>query len=257
MKQVLIIPDIKNPQEALSLAEKYSLGFEYNDFFDPIVLDDAQKCNQTIEAYAKLPLPQYSTMHGAFLDVIPFSRDSRIKEVSAFRIQQSIEIAKKMKASAVVFHTNYNPFLNTSAYIQSWIEMNVGFWSDVLRQHSDISIYLENMFDSSPEIMEKLSERLCTHENYGVCLDYAHAAISKTPPEVWAECLGGFVKHVHINDNDLVSDLHLAWGSGKIDRQQFYRCYEKYLNGATVLIETSSEENRLRSVEMLAAEGFL
>jgi len=257
MKQLLIIPNMNDIQETLSLAEKYDLGFEYNDFFDPAVLDDEQRLEELLETYRSYPIPSYCTMHGAFFDVIPFSNDSRIREVSALRIEQSIEVAKKLGASAVVFHTNYNPFLNTPDYVNAWIKQNVQYWSQVLEKHPEISIYLENMFDSSPDIMEELSESLSKYKNYGVCLDYAHAAISKTPAEEWAKRLGRFVKHIHINDNDLISDLHLAWGDGKIDREGFYRSYESYMKDATVLIETSSEGSRLRSLKKLEEEGFL
>lgn len=257
MKQLLIIPDINNPQKALSLAEKYSLGFEYNDFYNPAVLDDEQKLQQIIEVYRQNPLPEYSTIHGAFFDVIPFSVDARIREVAVLRIEQSIEAAKRIGAVAVVFHTNYNPFLNTETYIESWIQQNIIFWSEVLEKHPEISIYLENMFDTTPDIMERMSEVLCKYPNYGVCLDYAHAALSKAAPEVWAERLGRFVKHIHINDNDLVSDRHLAWGNGQIDRAAFYRSYDRYMSNATVLIETTSAENQLRSLEVLESEGFI
>ena len=106
-------------------------------------------------------------------------------------------------------------------------------------------------------MMEALSERLCRYDNYGVCLDYAHAALSKVAPEEWAKRLGRYVKHVHINDNDLVSDLHLAWGDGKINRQAFYDSYDKYMSKAFVLVETSSYENKKRSFEVLKKEGFI
>lgn len=257
MKKLLIIPDINNPEEALALAEKYSLGFEYNDFYMPETLDNEKKMEELIERYQKLSLPEYCTMHGAFFDVIPFSVDEKIREISLLRIEQSIEAAKRIGAKAVVFHTNYNPFLNARAYVDGWIEQNIAIWSAMLEKHSEIAIYLENMFDASPDMMEKLSEALCKYENYGVCLDYAHAALSKVAPEIWAERLGRFVKHIHINDNDRISDLHLAWGDGKIDREGFYRSYELYMKGATVLVETSSAENRKKSLQMLAAEGFI
>ena len=81
--------------------------------------------------------------------------------------------------------------------------------------------------------------------------------MSDVKPELWAERLGKYVKHVHINDNDLVSDLHLAWGDGQINREVFYKSYEKYMNKATVLIETSSMENKIRSIEVLKKEGFI
>ena len=116
---------------------------------------------------------------------------------------------------------------------------------------------MENMFDTTPDLLEQLSERLEKYANYGVCLDYAHAFLSKESPEIWAERLGRFVKHIHINDNDGVGDLHLAWGDGRLDREKFYECYEKYMRGATVLVETSSMEDKIRSLERLQQEGFL
>ena len=99
-----------------------------------------------------------------------------------------------------------------------------------------------------------LSEQLCKYDNYGVCLDYGHAAISKVLPEEWAMCLGKYVKHIHINDNDLKSDLHLAWGDGMIDRETFYEVYKEKMPEATVLIETSHIENQIKSLNKLQEE---
>lgn len=257
MKKLLIIPDRNHMEKCLEWSRKYQLGFEYDDFFHPSVLEDSAKTEQIINEYRKFKLPEYTTVHGDFFDVIPFSPDSRIREISDLRIEQSITVAQKIGAKAVVFHTNYNPFLNTEDYVKSWVDINAEYWSSVLERHSDIHIYLENMFDTTPDIMEKLSERLCKYANYGVCLDYAHAALSKTTPEVWAKQLGSYIKHVHINDNDYVSDLHQAWGDGKINRDAFYDCYEKYMKNATVLIETRAMENIIRSLEVLEQEGFL
>ena len=257
MRQVLIIPNREHLAECLELAKKYNLGFEYNDFFMPDVLDDIRHTEEIIDRYQKQDLPTFTTLHGAFFDVIPFSMDAKIHQVADLRIEQSIRIAGKLGAKAVIFHTNYNPFLNSEDYIKSWIQTNAAYWSKVLERHPDINIYLENMFDTTPDIMEALSEKLSVYANYGVCLDYAHASLSKAAPEVWAKQLGRFVKHVHMNDNDLVSDLHLAWGDGQIDRNCFYECMEIYLKEASVLIETTPMENKIRSLEMLQKEGFM
>ena len=257
MKQILIIPDRKHMEQCLELAEQYHLGFEYNDFFLPDVLDDAAGLKEITDEYLGHDLPEYTTVHGAFFDVIPFSVDSKIREIANLRIEQSISAAKRIGARAVIFHTNYNPFLDSEIYNEKWLDINGIFWSDILKKHSDINIYLENMFEESPDIMERLSEQLGNYSNYGVCLDFAHASLSPTPVEVWAKQLGRFVKHIHINDNDKVSDLHLAWGDGKIDREAFYQCFEKYMKDATVLIETTSMENKIRSLEMLRREGFM
>lgn len=257
MKQLLIIPNRNHIEECLKAAREYNLGFEYNDFFMPDILDDECKIKEIIAEYQKLDLPEFTTLHGAFLDVTPFSRDKRIREISNLRIEQSIDVARRLGAKSVIFHTNYNPFLNAESYIESWLETNIAYWGGILEKYPDINIYLENMFDATPDLMVKMSENLCRYKNYGVCLDYAHASLSNEAPEIWAERLSKFIKHVHINDNDLVSDLHLAWGDGKINRTSFYECYEKYMKNATVLIETTSLENKLQSLKILKKENFI
>lgn len=256
MKKILIIPDRNHLEECLEWSKRYHLGFEYNDFFLPAVLEDEVQTQRIINEYLKYGLPEYTTLHGAFYDVIPFSADLRVREIADLRIEQSISAAKRIGAKAVIFHTNYNPFLNAESYVKLWIKTNVEYWSGVLERHPDVNIYLENMFDTTPDILEELSERLCSYTNYGVCLDYAHASLSQTPPEIWAQRLSSFVKHIHINDNDLVCDLHQAWGDGKLNRESFYECYEKYMKDATVLIETTPMENKIRSLEVMEREGF-
>ena len=257
MKRILIIPQIRCLSESLSLAGEYDTGFEYNDFFLPDILDNEKLCNDIIQQYIETRLPEYCTLHGDFFDVIPFSPDKKIREISALRIEQSIHTAKKIGARAVVFHTNYNPFLNTSEYIDSWIKQNEQYWSGVLERHRDINIYFENMFDTSPYIIEELARRLCRFDNFGICFDYAHAALTAVPHIEWAKALGKYVRHIHINDNDLKSDLHLAVGDGQIDFGEFYELYEKYMNGASVLIETSTVENQRRSLERFKRDGFI
>lgn len=257
MKQILIIPDINNIEETLKLSEEYNLGFEYNDFFAPDVLDDSDRLVALCKSYKQHSLPEYTTLHGAFFDVIPFSLDKRIKEISLQRIYQSVDVARMIGAKAVVFHTNYNPFLNSKDYVEGFIKQNIRIWDDILKANPDINIYLENMFDTTPDIMEEMAQGLSVNNNFGICLDYAHAALSKVAPEKWARVLGKYIKHVHINDNDLVSDLHLAWGDGRIDRQTFYEAYNTYMDGASVLIETSSYENKVKSLEVLKKEGFI
>ena len=256
MKQILIVPDKQDMQASIELSKKYGTGFEFNMFSAPEVLDDSEKLYQTMDTYKTYDLPEYCTMHGAFLDVIPFSPDKKIREISDVRIRQSLEVAKGLGLKAVVFHTNYNPFLNAKEYVKQWVDTNAEYWKTILEQYPDINIYLENMFDETPEVLELLSERLGKFDNYGVCLDYSHAFLSKTQPEEWAKRLSRFVKHVHLNDNDGKSDLHMAWGDGVIDRNGFYQSYRKYLSNATVLLETTGTENIVRSLKTLKEEGF-
>ena len=257
MKKFLIIPKISELKTSLELAREYGLGFEFNDFFMPSVLDDNAVQEKIIGEYKAAGLPGYCTLHGAFFDVIPFSPDEKIRAIGDMRIRQSITAARNIGARAVVFHTNYNPFLSTPAYIKGWLEQNASYWNGILSEYSDMNIYLENMFDSAPDIMAELSERLCVHKNFGICFDYAHAALTAVSQREWTEKLGKYVRHIHINDNDLKSDLHLAVGDGMIDWSEFYGLYDDYMDKATILIETSPIENQRRSIERLISDGFM
>lgn len=257
MKKFLIIPDKENISESLALAEKYNMGFEYNDFFMPDVLDDDGECLKLVYDYKKFQLPDYCTLHGAFFDVIVYSVDKRIRKISDFRVKQSIAAAEKIGAKAVVFHTNYNPFLNSPKYVEDWIKQNKEYWENILQKYPDMNIFLENMFDTSPDIMARLAEKLCSHKNFGICFDYAHAALTEIPLKIWAERFGPYVRHMHINDNDLVSDLHLAVGDGKINWNEFYSVCEEFSNDFSILIETSSIENQIKSINKFIKDGFM
>ena len=67
-----MIPDRMHLEDTLQLAELYQANFEYNDFFMPDILDDENECEKIVQAYKQESLPDYTTMHGAFFDVIPF-----------------------------------------------------------------------------------------------------------------------------------------------------------------------------------------
>ncbi len=106
MEQLHIIPDRSRIGETLELAEDYHAAFEYNDFFNPAVLDDKRKVDELISFYVKQPHDRSrDTMHGAFLDITIHSEDSLIRQASERRIRQSMEIARELGVRGVVFHT--------------------------------------------------------------------------------------------------------------------------------------------------------
>lgn len=255
IERLFMIPDPEQMEKSIKIAQKYHCGFEYNDFYVPAVLEDEKKIAERISEYISCEnLPEECTMHGAFLDVSIFSDDPRIFGVSDYRVEQSLSIARKIGAKAVIFHTNFVPNFRVDYYCKSWIERNVAYWKEKLEMYSDISIYMENMFDMSYELLADLAKELAGYSNFGVCFDYAHAHAFGDERKIdeWVKALAPYVKHIHINDNDLVNDLHLALGEGEIDWECFKAYYHTYFPQASVLIEMKDLQAAEKSLEYIA-----
>lgn len=254
VNRLLIIPDEEQIKKSTELAKNYGCSFEYNDFYMPSLLDDEQQTEHKISRYlSQQELPEGCTMHGAFFEITIFSDDPKIVAVSDFRVEQSLKIARRIGARAVVFHTNYIPNFQVGYYCDNWVEKNVSYWKKKLETYSDINIYMENMFDMSYELLERLADRLSIYPNFGVCFDYAHAHAfgDERKIDAWVKALAPYVKHIHINDNDLVQDLHLELGTGKIDWKRFKEYYETYFPQASVLIEMRDLAAAEKSLEFI------
>lgn len=256
MSKYLIIPHKDKIKESLALAAKYDLGFEFNDFFWPDVLDDEDKQKEIISVYEGEELPKLLTSHGAFFDVLVFSLDRKIAETGKLRVRQSLDLAKRVKAGAVIFHTNYEPLLTQEIYRKDWREKSAEFFRSVCADYPDVQIYMENMFDADPYELRDIAEMLKDVPNFGVCLDYAHASVFGSDTSAWVKELAPYIKHVHINDNDGKSDLHLAVGEGVTDWEEFLALRKEYFPDATVLVETTPMDRQIRSLEYMNEHGF-
>lgn len=257
MNKFLIIPRAAEIEKSIGLAREYGLGFEFNDFFIPDMLDDPLRLEERISFYKRWELPATLTSHGAFFDVVIHSTDRRIRKVSELRVQQSIEAARRVGAKTVIFHTNYqHEFLSTQSYRDGWLNTNEGFWREKAGENPDICFCMENMCDRSPEMLTELAERLSDVPNFGICLDYAHATIYGSDIDEWVRTTAPYTRHLHINDNDLKDDLHLAVGDGKIDWERFKAHLTEFFPTQTVLIETSDLDAQRRSAEFLEQLGI-
>lgn len=256
MPRIHIIPELNNIEEYLVFAKDNGLAFEYNEFFMPDVISSKDKVNEIVSEYKKHELPEGSTLHGAFFDVTVFSSDPDIREISRKRVIDSMEAARSIGAKGVVFHTNYMPGFLNKPYRDGWVNDNAEFFCEVLEKYKDLSLYMENMFDVDPELLTRVSEKLSSYDNYGVCFDYAHASLGSASMDEWVTSLAPYVKHIHINDNDKVEDLHLALGDGILDYQAFAEYYKKYMKGASILLEMKGLEKQKKSLEKVLDMGL-
>lgn len=251
------IPDYAHAEDWAVLAEEKGLSFEYNEFFNPLVLSDDEKINKIISVYEGLNRDTTNdTLHGAFLDITISSSDPMIRNASDYRVRQSLDIASRLKVKGVVFHTNYLTDFKSIPYRDSWVEINTKYWDMMCLEHKHLNIYLENMFDDTPELLSRVAQNLSDTENFGVCLDIAHAFLSRVPIEEWVSSLSAHIRHIHINDNDGLQDLHMAVGAGKID-WNVLKNPELFTASPSVLIEVSGKDKLKKSYSYLQNAGFI
>lgn len=258
MKITHIIPDWRELDTYMELAEKYSFNFEYDDFFEPDLLDDKEALEQRIAIYNNLGRERgKDTLHGAFYDIVPFSWDSGIRSHSLYRMQQSMEIAARLGCRGVIFHTGIIPGMTGNAkYRSNWLNVMTDTFKTLLAQDNTLEIYCENMFDASYREIAELAENLQDEKRFGVCLDVAHMMLVTKAPEEWFDSLGSHIRHFHINDNHLEQDEHLAMGQGKIDWKYMDKLMQPCVSdNVSVLLEVKGLDRIRRS--LVYGEEFL
>lgn len=212
------IPEISHIKEWAELSEKLDIAFEYNDFFMPECINNHEEYKRRLDIYKQLSRkPGRDTLHGVFLDIAVNSGDQKIRELCWRRCEESVITALELNCRGVVFHTNYIVGFKSQKYQKDWVEKCAVFYHWISEKYPDMNIWVENMFDDSPELLKRLAEKCEDIKNFGVCFDMAHAAVWSLPMKEWTDALGKHTKHLHINDNNLREDLHQPLGDGNID----------------------------------------
>ena len=252
--KLYVIPNLKEIKKWNELSEKYNLGYEYNEFFVPSLLDDEKELNSIIEKY-KLLNRKNDTLHGVFFDVNFASADSKIKDISITRAKKSLEIANILNCKAVIFHTNYQTWIKNNNYKKTWVENSKVVYKKLLDEFPNLNIYVENMFDDDPYLLKELANSLKDEKRFGVCLDVSHAHISSTPMNIWFEELLPYIKHIHLNDNNKNEDSHLPLSLGNIDYEYILKTVNS-IEDVTVLLEMNKYEDVIKSLDVIKEVGL-
>ena len=163
--KLYVIPQIKELNKWIELSSKYDLGFEYNDFFNPSILDNEEDLKERIEVYKQLNR-NGDTLHGVFFDINFASNDKKIKEISISRAISSLKIAEELNCKGVVFHTNYQTWIKDEKYRNTWLKDTVKVYKELLNKFPNIDIYVENMFDEDPKLLSELVKELKEEKHF-------------------------------------------------------------------------------------------
>lgn len=224
----------------LRCAARFGVGAEIQTFGFPQFLekDPTKLLLKMIKQVDRLKGP--IGCHGPFIDTIHHSPDPDIREVCRMRYLRAFDVAEALGASYVLFHSQFNPIIRVPVYKKAYHENSLRFWPELIEEAEKrrIPIYIENMFDDSPEPARKVADAFKS-SYFKLCLDVAHAAIhSELDLADWIDDYGDHLRHVHINDCMGKMDDHLGLGEGVLDLARAFALLKKTALPLTYALET-------------------
>ena len=181
-----------------------------------------------------------------------------------------VELAHQLEAEYVVLHFGYH----FSLFMDYVFECLIRTYTPVveLAEKYKLPIGIENMnkIHAEAEIaylgvtIEELARVFdaIPSKYFGLTLDIAHASLLPGGPESFMDAFAGRIVSTHVSDNDLILDLHVPIGNGKIDFKRVFRNLMKIGFRGTLNIELprSNEDRALskhRLEPILAELGIL
>ena len=234
--------------DAYATARKYGLGIEIADFCTAWNMDE--KFGETDnELKSKLEGISKVLLHAPFNELFPCAIDTKVRELTAHRYKEAIKLAERYKASKVIIHGGYNPYL----YYPEWyIEQSILFWKNFMKDVPEaIHIVLENTFEETPDLLLNIIKGV-DDSRLRLCLDVGHVnAYSQIPVMEWIERCAGFISHFHIHNNDGFRDLHGALEQGSIPMKNLFEQMEKICCDASYTLELMDAEAAVRWIMKL------
>lgn len=234
----------------LELFLRYGINPEIG--FDALALETASQ--EAMAEMARLMEEQGRTItfHGPFMDLAPGGLDERIREVTARRLQRTMELVPLFRPLSIVFHAGYDE-RRYHAHRAEWLSGSLATWEPIIRQAEEMGvvIHLENVYEQTPEMILTLIEEMDS-ENLGFCLDMGHMNVfGEVALAEWLDALGPHLKEVHLHDNNGHSDSHGPIGSGTAPFKELFQYLHDQEKRPVVTLEPHEEATLWGSLETL------
>lgn len=239
-------PQFSRISDWTALAAQQGLFFELLDLSTEPLRSDQTKLTAASNAYRDCGLVR--SLHGAFVDVNPASSDGAFRALSRQRCEESCQLAVKLGADTVVFHSSCFPFLKQD-YISRWAESCAEYYLSLAARY-DLTLCIENCADPDPGPLKELM-RCTASPAVGVCLDIGHANYSRAALPVWFETLQQDIRYLHLSDNNGLCDDHMALGTGTVDWQLADRLWHSIGCPERLTLEVGSPDNIMHSLQFL------
>jgi sugar phosphate isomerase/epimerase len=170
------------------------------------------------------------------------------------RLEKSIVYAGQLGCRLWLFHPGSKTGLSHFYPGEDWL-LNLESVRSLLTfaRREGVEIAIENTPEPFPSLMKSADDfhRFCQDldDDIGVVLDIAHANLNNQIPD-FLEQFSKRIVHMHVSDNDGISDLHLGIGHGSIDWKKVAKAVKDADYSKLIIIE--STEHVKESIQRLS-----
>lgn len=192
------------------------------------------------------------SIHAPFMDVNIAALQDKSRLNSIKQIKESINLAGKINAEAVVVHPGLAPFLANKYFLDKVYQYSNESIKELGEYGSDIGVVttIENMPTFDGMIYQNLVDLndLLVSLDMTMTLDIGHANHASYPPEAM---YFDSIKHIHAHDNFGDDDAHLALGEGSIELNTIINNFEKNKFDGIYIIEVNDYDSIKKSFEYM------
>ena len=192
------------------------------------------------------------SIHTPFMDVNIAALQEKSRLTSIEQIKDSIDLANKINAEAVVVHPGLASFLVHKYFLDDVYKTANESIKELGEYGNDLGVLttIENMPTFEAMIYYNLNDLHETLTSYGMymTLDIGHANHAGYPAD---EMYFDSIKHIHIHDNFGDEDAHLALGEGSIDLNHIVNTLEKNNYDGIYIIEVNDYDSIKKSYEYM------
>ncbi len=241
--------------KAVELANTLDLGLEISRFGKLKELDD--NFEETLCRYedAIKDLKNDLTLHGFFSNLCPVSKDRGIADISTKRYYQSLEIASRLGAKTVVFHTCFNNLLKQQVYRDNFFHSSVEFYNKLIPEFEQRGIVatIENVHEPNFEMIRNIIAAV-NSPNLKATIDIGHFNLhSEITMEEWIENYGIMLHHMHFHNNWGDEDAHQSLKNGSLDVREVLLELKKMQIYPQITFEIFDKNELFESIEYLNA----